>query len=179
MENLKNNIDFKNIKNILDYGCGTGLIAFDLVEKNNQVLGLDSSNGMVEEFNRKAKDRKLTNIKAKKHDILNDDLGENCFDLIVISMSLHHIENLDIFFEKSFKALRNGSYLCINDLEKEDGTFHKKHNNEGVFHFGFTQEELEAISKKVGFSNFIFERVFIYKRDYGEFPIFNFYAKKL
>ena len=44
---------------------------------------------------------------------------------------------------------------------------------------GFTQEELETISKKVGFSNFIFERVFIYKRDYGEFPIFNFYAKKL
>lgn len=179
IKHLKNNIDFKNIKNILDYGCGTGLIAFDLVEKNNQVLGLDSSNGMVEEFNKKAKDRNLTNIKAKKHDILNDDLGENCFDLIVISMSLHHIENLDIFFEKSFKALRNGGYLCINDLEKEDGTFHKKHNNEGVFHFGFTQEELEAISKKVGFSNFIFERVFIYKRDYGDFPIFNFYANKL
>ena len=179
IKHLKNNIDFKNIKNILDYGCGTGLIAFDLVEKNNQVLGLDSSNGMVEEFNKKAKDRNLTNIEAKKHDILNDDLGENCFDLIVISMSLHHIKNLDIFFEKSFKALRNGGYLCINDLEKEDGTFHKKHNNEGVFHFGFTQEELEAISKKVGFSNFIFERVFIYKRDYGDFPIFNFYAKKL
>ena len=48
IKHLKNNIDFKNIKNILDYGCGTGLIAFDLVEKNNQVLGLDSSNGMVE-----------------------------------------------------------------------------------------------------------------------------------
>ena len=60
------------------------------------------------------------------------------------------------FFEKSFKALKNGGYLCINDLEKEDGTFHKKHNNEGVFHCVFTQEELEEIAKKVGFSNFIF-----------------------
>ena len=52
---------------------------------------------------KKAKDRNLTNIKAKKHDILNDDLGENCFDLIVISMSLHHIENLDIFLKRVLK----------------------------------------------------------------------------
>ena len=121
------------------------------LEKNNQVLGLDSSNGMVEEFNKKAKDRNLTNIKAKKHDILNDDLGENCFDLIVISMSLHHIENLDIFFEKSFKALRNGGYLCINDLEKEDGTFHKKHNNEGVFTLDLHKKSLKRFPKKLVF----------------------------
>src|SRR5690606_17771342 len=109
----------------------------------------------------------------------NDSIEENSFDLIVTSMSLHHIKNLDIFFEKSFKALRNGGTLCINDLEKEDGTFHKKHNNEGVYHFGFSKEELETICSKLGFSNFIYERVFVFKRDYGDFPLFNFYAKKV
>lgn len=178
LKHLKDTIDFSKIKNILDYGCGTGLIAFDLVNSSNEVLGLDSSTGMVEEFNKKAKDKNLLNIKAQIHDISNDNLEENSFDLIVISMSLHHIENLEIFFEKSFKALRKGGYLCVNDLEKEDGTFHKKHYNTGVYHFGFTQEELEKISLKVGFIKFLYERVFIYKRDYGDFPIFNFYAKK-
>ncbi|MBL3519984.1 class I SAM-dependent methyltransferase [Arcobacter lanthieri] len=178
LKHLKDTIDFSKIKNILDYGCGTGLIAFDLVNSSNEVLGLDSSTGMLEEFNKKAKDKNLSNIRAQKHDILNDDLEENSFDLIVISMSLHHIENIEIFFEKSFKALKNGGYLCINDLEKEDGTFHKKHNNDGVYHFGFKQEELEQISLKVGFTKSLYERVFIYKRDYGDFPIFNFYVKK-
>ncbi|RBQ30020.1 class I SAM-dependent methyltransferase [Aliarcobacter vitoriensis] len=178
LNHLKDNLDFTKIKKILDYGCGTGLIAFELVNNSNEVLGLDSSTGMLEEFNKKAKEKNLSNIKALKHDILNDDLEENSFDLIVISMSLHHIENFEIFFEKSFKALKNGGYLCINDLEKEDGTFHKKHNNAGVYHFGFTQEELEQESLKVGFKEFLYERVFIYKRDYGDFPLFNFYAKK-
>ena len=35
INHLKEKIDFSNIKNILDYGCGTGLIAFNLVEENN------------------------------------------------------------------------------------------------------------------------------------------------
>lgn len=179
LENMRKNLNLDSFKNILDYGCGTGLIAFNLVNSTNEVLGLDSSSGMVEEFNKKAKDRNLTNIKAYKHDILNDDIKENSFDLIVISMSLHHIENLDIFFKKSYEALKTGGVLCINDLEPEDGTFHKKHNNAGVYHFGFSKNELINQTKPLGFSNFSYERVFIYERDYGSFPLFNFYATKV
>ena len=29
------------------------------------------------------------------------------------------------FSNKIYKALTNNGYLCINDLDKEDGTFHK------------------------------------------------------
>lgn len=178
IENIKKNIDLNKIKNILDYGCGTGLVAFSLVNENNEVLGLDSSKGMIEEFNKKANEKNLKNIKASVHDILSEDLPQNSFDLIVISMSLHHIENIEMFFEKSYKALKDGGVLCINDLEKEDGTFHKKHNNDGVYHFGFSEDELVTIASKLGFSNFIYESVFIYARDYGNFPLFNFYATK-
>lgn len=178
IDNIKKYLDFSKIKNILDYGCGTGLVAFALKNDSNEVLGLDSSNGMVEEFNTKAKTKNLTNIKAQKHDILSDDLPKDSFDLIISSMSLHHIENLEIFFEKSFKALKNGGYICINDLEKEDGTFHAKHNNAGVYHFGFSKDELINICKKIGFSDFVFEIVYIYERENGSFPIFNFIAKK-
>lgn len=176
---LKEKIDFKNIKSILDYGCGTGLIAFDLVKEDNKVLGFDNSNGMIEEFNKKAKEKNLNNISAKKHNILVDDLEEDSFDLIVTSMSLHHIEDISIFLNKSFKALKKGGYLCINDLDKEDGSFHAKHNNEGVYHFGFSKDELISSSQKIGFSDFIFDIVYTYERDNGNFPIFNFIAKKV
>ena len=94
VKNLKKHLDFSKIKNILDYGCGTGLVAFSLVDTSKEILGLDNSNGMVEEFNNKAKNKNLSNIKAKKHDILHDDLPKNSFDLVVSSMSLHHIQNL-------------------------------------------------------------------------------------
>ncbi|MDN5049168.1 class I SAM-dependent methyltransferase [Aliarcobacter butzleri] len=178
INHLKEKIDFSNIKNILDYGCGTGLIAFNLVEENNEVLGLDNSYGMIEEFNKKVKEKNLSNIKAKKHNILEEDLPKNSFDLIVISMSLHHIENIDMFFKKSFEALKNGGYICINDLDKEDGSFHAKHNNEGVYHFGFSKDELVETAKKIGFSDSSFDIVYIFERENGNFPIFNFIAKK-
>ncbi|MCG3658544.1 class I SAM-dependent methyltransferase [Aliarcobacter butzleri] len=178
INHLKEKIDFSNIKNILDYGCGTGLIAFNLVEENNEVLGLDNSYGMIEEFNKKVKEKNLSNIKAKKHNILEEDLPKNSFDLIVISMSLHHIEDIDMFFKKSFEALKNGGYICINDLDKEDGSFHAKHNNEGVYHFGFREDELVETAKKIGFSDSSFDIVYIFERENGNFPIFNFIAKK-
>lgn len=178
INHLKEKIDFSNIKNILDYGCGTGLIAFNLVEENNEVLGLDNSYGMIEEFNKKVKEKNLSNIKAKKHNILEEDLPKNSFDLIVISMSLHHIEDIDMFFKKSFEALKNGGYICINDLHKEDGSFHAKRNNEGVYHFGFSEDELVETAKKIGFSDFSFDIVYIFERENGNFPIFNFIAKK-
>ncbi|MEV9615473.1 class I SAM-dependent methyltransferase [Aliarcobacter butzleri] len=178
INHLKEKIDFSNIKNILDYGCGTGLIAFNLVEENNEVLGLDNSYGMIEEFNKKVKEKNLSNIKAKKHNILEEDLPKNSFDLIVISMSLHHIEDIDMFFKKSFEALKNGGYICINDLDREDGSFHAKHNNEGVYHFGFSKDELVETAKKIGFSDSSFDIVYIFERENGNFPIFNFIAKK-
>lgn len=178
INHLKEKIDFSNIKNILDYGCGTGLIAFNLVEENNEVLGLDNSSGMIEEFNKKVKEKNLSNIKAKKHNILEEDLPKNSFDLIVISMSLHHIEDIDMFFKKSFEALKNGGYICVNDLDKEDGSFHAKHNNEGVYHFGFSKDELVETAKKIGFSDSSFDIVYIFERENGNFPIFNFIAKK-
>lgn len=178
VEHLKTKIDFENIKNILDYGCGTGLIAFDLVHEDNQVLGLDNSIGMVDEFNKKAQERDLSNITAIKHNILDEDLPKD-FDLIVTSMSLHHIENAQMFIQKSFDSLKNGGYLCINDLDKEEGTFHKRHNNVGVYHFGFSKDELIEICTNIGFSDFDFEIVYIYKRDEGDFPIFNFIARKV
>ena len=57
VKNLKKHLDFSKIKNILDYGCGTGLVAFSLIDTSKEILGLDSSNGMVEEFNNKAKNK--------------------------------------------------------------------------------------------------------------------------
>ncbi|OCL96736.1 class I SAM-dependent methyltransferase [Arcobacter porcinus] len=178
IENIKKNVNLEKVKNILEYGCGTGLVSFALKNNSNKILGLDNSDGMVEEFNNKAKEQNLSNIKALKHNIETDALDENSFDLIITSMSLHHIENLDIFFEKAYKSLKKDGVICINDLEKEDGSFHKKYNNEGVYHFGFSQEELEKICSNLGFKEFIYERVFVFKREYGDFPLFNFYAKK-
>ena len=178
VENINKIIKLKDDSKILDYGCGTGLVAFSLSNETNEVIGMDNSSGMVEQFNKKAKELDFSNIKAIQHNIDNEDLTQNEFDLIITSMSLHHIKNANIFIEKAYKALKNDGFLCINDLDKEDGTFHKKHNNEGVYHFGFDKNELENILKNLGFKIIDYKIVHTDIREDREFPIFNLIAQK-
>jgi len=178
VNNIKEEINLKSDAKILDYGCGTGLVAFSLSSETNDVIGMDNSTGMVEQFNKKTKELNYSNIKAIKHNISQDDLPQNEFDLITISMTLHHIENIKMFITKSFESLKENGFLCINDLDKEDGTFHKKHNNDGVFHFGFDKDELINILKDVGFKIADYKIVYTDLREDREFPIFNLLAIK-
>ena len=147
VDNIKEIVDLKPDFKILDYGCGTGLIGFGLSNETNTVLGMDYSSGMVEKFNEKAKELNFTNISAIKHDINKEDLPKNEFDLIAISMTLHHIKDTNMFIKKARSALKDGGYLCINDLVSEDGTFHSEHKNDGVEHFGYDKDELCKIIK--------------------------------
>ena len=178
VKNINEVIKLKNDAKILEYGCGTGLVSFALSSETNSVLGMDNSDGMVEQFNKKVKDTNFSNIKAIKHNIEEEDLPSNEFDLVAINMSLHHIKNTEMFANKVYKALTNNGYLCINDLDKEDGTFHKKHNNNGVFHFGFDKDELEKILINSGFKIVDYKIVLVDKREDSDFPIFNLIAQK-
>lgn len=38
IENIRKNVDLKNVKNILEYGCGTGLVSFALKNNSNKVI---------------------------------------------------------------------------------------------------------------------------------------------
>ena len=91
VDNIIEIVDLKPDFKIFDYGCGTGLIGFGLSNETNTVLGMDYSSGMVEKFNEKAKELNFTNISAIKHDINKEELPQKEFDLIAISMTLHHI----------------------------------------------------------------------------------------
>ena len=178
VENINKIIKLKDDATILDYGCGTGLVAFSLSNQTNSVFGMDNSAGMVEQFNKKATELNYSNIKALKHNIDEEELSQNSFDLITINMSLHHIKNTEMFINKAYKALKNEGFLCINDLDKEDGTFHKKHNNDGVFHFGFDKNELETMLLNSGFKIIDYKIVHKDAREDREFPIFNLIAQK-
>ena len=179
VENINDNIKLKENAYILDYGSGTGLVAFALSSTTNNVLGMDYSIGMVNQFNKKAKDLNYSNIKAIQHNINEEDLPLNNFDLIATSMTLHHIKDTNMFVEKCKEALKDNGYLCINDLDKEDGTFHKKHKNDGVEHFGFDKVELSNILINNGFELIDYKIVHTDFREDKEFPIFNLIAKKV
>jgi ubiquinone/menaquinone biosynthesis C-methylase UbiE len=137
--------------NVLDFGCGTGLLTFALQPFVRSITGVDSSQGMLDVFKTKVKEQKLSNIKASYLDLDNGDVLNGSYDLIVSSMTLHHIKNISPLLKQFYSILLPSGQLAIADLDLDDGDFHG--NNNGVFHFGFNREELRLIFMDVGFQN--------------------------
>jgi len=120
---------------LLDYGCGTGLVSFGFASDVKSIEGLDNSKAMVDVYNEKASKIGMNNITAKLHNINNENLQKEKYDLIVTNMTMHHIKDTQDFIKKLSTSLKPNGYLCIADLKSEDGTFHS--DNTGVEHFGF------------------------------------------
>lgn len=178
VQDLLSNVQLKDDANILDYGCGTGFIAFALKNETNDVTGMDYSDGMIEVFNNKVSEFELDNIRAIKHNMNEEELPKEEFDLIISSKTMHHIKDTNMFFKKSYDALKDGGVLCINDLDKEDGSFHKDQNNDGVEHYGYEKDELFSIAKNLGFEVLAYEIVYNQLKNEQYYPLFNLIVKK-
>jgi len=130
--------ELKN-KNILEFGCATGLVGLNIADVTKSLTGIDTAENMVNIFNQKAKKLSL-NAKAYKKDIFEIN---SSFDAVISSMTLHHIKDIRKLNEKLIQITKR---VYLADLVKEDGTFHTR-GNEGVYHFGFTLEELRDYFK--------------------------------
>jgi ubiquinone/menaquinone biosynthesis C-methylase UbiE len=136
---------------VLDFGCGTGLLTFALQPFVRSITGVDSSQGMLDVFKTKIKEQHLSNVKANYLDLDKGDALDGSYHLIVSSMTLHHIKEIGTLLKLFHQVLRPSGTLCIADLDLDDGKFHS--NNDGVFHFGFDREDLHRMFIDAGFSD--------------------------
>lgn len=170
------NKDFK----VLDIGAGTGLVDTVLSKYVGQIYAFDLSEGMLKVFEDKIKANGIDNIKIFKKDILSEDFPEKDFDLVITSMTFHHLDNPKEALQKIKGYLKDGGYVAIIDLEKEDGTFHS--DNTDVKHFGFDKEEVENLFKENGFKDIKVITVYsIQKEREGkirDYPVFLATGKK-
>jgi ubiquinone/menaquinone biosynthesis C-methylase UbiE len=134
---------------VLDFGCGTGLLTFALQPFVRSLTGVDSSLGMLNVFNEKIKEQHLRNVKANYLDLEKGDVLRGSYHLIVSSMTLHHIKNTSPLLKQFYSILLPSGQLAIADLDLDDGKFHG--NNDGIFHFGFDREDLHRMFIDAGF----------------------------
>jgi len=136
---------------VLDYGCGTGLVSFCFSDDVKSIEGLDNSTSMIEVYNEKSNKIGMKNIKGFVHNINEQDLQKEKYDLIVTNMTMHHIKNTQDFISKLTYSLKPNGYLAIADLKTEDGKFHS--DNTGVEHFGFEFDKITEYFKNNNLKN--------------------------
>jgi SAM-dependent methyltransferase len=134
---------------VLDFGCGTGLVTLKLQPLVRTIIGVDSSPGMLAVLESKIKARGLKNAGTQFIDFDKGGDIEGKFNLLVSSMTLHHVPDTARLFDQWRDLLLPGGLLCFADLDAEDGTFHG--DNTGVFHLGFDRDHLEKLLRSAGF----------------------------
>lgn len=136
---------------VMDFGCGTGLLSTELYPRVRSVTGVDSSQGMLDIFNRKIAKLKMDKAKAVLVDLEKGGTLTGSYNLVLCNMTLHHIKEIAPLFDCFRAVTAPGGYLCIADLDLDGGQFHK--DNEGVFHFGFDRVALRGFITESGFDN--------------------------
>lgn len=134
---------------VLDFGCGTGLLTLHLQPHVHSITGADSSKGMLKVLEEKISAGNLGNAGTQFLDPTSDTGIEGRFHLIVSSMTMHHVEELAPLFREFHNILLPGGKFCIADLDAEGGRFHG--DNAGVMHFGFNREQMIALLTDAGF----------------------------
>jgi 2-polyprenyl-3-methyl-5-hydroxy-6-metoxy-1,4-benzoquinol methylase len=136
---------------IMDFGCGTGLLTIQLQPLVHSIIGIDSSQGMLNVFNAKVVKLKLPNVRSQLVDLSKGHTLSGNYDLVVSNMTLHHIKEIGPLFNKFYSVIAPGGYLSVADLDLDDGKFHE--DNTGVFHFGFDRAALRKVFIESGFDN--------------------------
>jgi predicted TPR repeat methyltransferase len=168
------------VNDALEYGCGTGLLSFFLKDRFKRITLADSSEGMLMEAQKKIRENNLDHFRTLRIDLEKKELHEK-FDVVYTLMTLHHIVDLDFIFHRFSNIIAEGGFLCIGDLEKEDGSFH---SNMPEFdgHNGFERDKLERLLTIHGFSVLKFKDFFtIVKEKENEkrsYPLFLLFAQK-
>ncbi|HCB69772.1 MAG TPA: class I SAM-dependent methyltransferase [Persephonella sp.] len=180
VENILSQIPVKNDFKVLDVGAGTGTVDILLSPYVKEIHAYDLSEGMLSVFSEKIRREGIKNIKIFREDILNKDGDHTDFDLVITSMTLHHIEDTYKAVKKLSDFLKVGGYLVVVDLEKEDGTFHS--DNTDVKHFGFDREEIESMFRSAGLQDINVQTVFTIDKEregkIRKYPVFMAYGRK-
>ncbi len=141
---IKETISLNRGYSALDFGCGTGLISFNLHSEFKSIDLIDNSKGMIKTLKEKIADSNISNMNPIYLDLTqNLELGKK-YDVIYSSMVFHHINDVNEIVGEFERHLNGNGTLCIVDLNIVSKSFHKK-ESDFIGHHGFDVKELEEI----------------------------------
>jgi ubiquinone/menaquinone biosynthesis C-methylase UbiE len=134
---------------VMDYGTGTGNIALRIAPQVKRIIAVDSAQGMLEVLKGKLLADGITAIEPREWSIGQDTANMPRFDLIVSSMTLHHVRDTAAAARTFYELLLPGGRIAIADLDCDNGEFHEA---PGIAeHNGIDRNSLQQVFEQAGF----------------------------
>lgn len=105
---------------ILDAGCGSGNISFDLAKKASKVVGLDISNRATSFAKNQAKELRLDNLIFKTADLKKIPFKNDYFTKVVLFEVVEHLNEKDFkeMITELYRVIKPGGLLYITTPNK-------------------------------------------------------------
>ena len=105
---------------ILDVGCGGGLLCEPLSRLGGNVTGIDAANTNIEvaKIHMKKSNLNINYLNKKPEDILDKK-----FDVILCMEIIEHVEDVNFFVESCIKLLKNNGLIFFATLNKTFKSF--------------------------------------------------------
>jgi len=161
---------------VLDYGCGTGTLAVGLAKHVAKVIAADTSRGMLEQLERKLEEHGIENVYPFHLPSETDRKFDTKFDLIVISMTLHHVADAQSLLRLFADSLNPNGKLFIADLAEEDGSFH---SDMKVPHWGFNPDKLADLLREIGLTTTSVRVIREIDKNDKKYPVFALLAENI
>lgn len=145
-------------RDVLDAGCGNGMLAYQSYLRGNRVLGISIKEGEIE------RDQRLFNgmlgvpkdrLEFRVHNIYELDKIDRKFDEIICTEVLEHIADDDNVCRSFFNALKPGGvlHLCCPNADHPDHAAMHLDEDESGGHVraGYTEATYRQLLGSVGF----------------------------
>ncbi len=106
---------------VLDVATGTGFTALAFAEIAKEVVGLDVSEGMLEQARKQASARGVPNVTFQKGAAESLPFPDASFEFVTCRVAPHHFLSIPQFCAETFRVLKPGGRFLLADTTIPDG----------------------------------------------------------
>src|SRR5215813_4425742 len=140
---------------VADFGCGTGVLSVSIARWAKTVVAIDQNADALAEARARAKRQGARNVTFLREDLHHLSLPSGRTGLVVISQSLHHVEEPAAVLGEAARILAPAGKVVVLELMPHEETWVR--DRLGHRHLGFAPEVLERTLARGGFDHLTLE----------------------
>lgn len=143
----------KNGMNVLDIGCGPGIVAASLAKEipDGHVTGVDLSSELLANALETSENNDISNVSFAVGDVYELDFSPSTFDFVYARFLFQHLHDPEKGLQNIFRVLKPGGRVCLLDVDDRFLLLSPEPKNFRKFHSAAVEaQSVEGGNREVG-----------------------------